>query len=94
MDKTLANKLLTCERQEQLLAWLIRGAVAWHRDGLPPTPARVKPAFHEYKDDNDDLQKYLDESCKVGAGVEEKTFQFAEKFNKRTHNTVRKRCQK
>ncbi len=35
MDKTLADKLLTCERQEQLLVWLVRGAVAWHRDGLP-----------------------------------------------------------
>lgn len=56
MDKTLAHKLLTCERQEQLLAWLVRGAVAWHWDGLPLPPARVKAAFQEYKDDNGDLQ--------------------------------------
>jgi len=91
MDKTLADKLLTCERQEQLLAWLVRGAVAWHRDGLPPAPARVKAAFQEYKDDNDDLQKYLDESCEVGAGFEVKTVQFAEEFNKNTRKYSQKK---
>ncbi len=41
MDKTLADKLLTCERQEQLLVWLVRGAVAWPA----PAPAKVKAAF-------------------------------------------------
>jgi hypothetical protein len=58
-----------------------------------PGPCKSQGSFQEYKDDNDDLQKYLDESCEVGAGFEVKTVQFAEEFNKRTQNT-RKYSQK
>ena len=87
MNKTLADELLTPERQEQLLAWLVRGAVAWQRDGLPPAPAKVKAAFQECTDDNDDLQKFLDEKCEVGTGFEVQTVRFAEELNKRPENT-------
>ncbi len=91
MDKMLADKLLTPERQEQLLAWLVRGAVAWQRDGLPSAPAKIKAAFQEYKDDNDDLQKFLDERCEVETGFEVQTVRFAEEFNKSPENIAKRR---
>ncbi len=82
MDKLLAEKLLTSQARKQLLSWLVRGAVAWQQDGLPSVPARAKAAFQDYKNENDVLQKHLDERCETGEGFEVQTQRFADCFNK------------
>jgi putative DNA primase/helicase len=45
-----------------ILAWIVRGAVRWHREGLQ-VPASVRAAGAEYLADHDDLALWLDECC-------------------------------
>lgn len=45
-----------------ILAWMIRGAVRWHQDGLQ-IPQRVRDASADYMSDHDDLTLWVDECC-------------------------------
>ncbi len=79
-DKELGDKLGTTECQQQLLTWLVKGAVAWQRDGLPLLPDKMKVAMQSYVADNDHLQDFLDQSCELGAGFEVMTTRFHDLF--------------
>lgn len=48
-----------------ILAWCVRGARAYQKDGLQP-PAAVRKARDDYKSDMDLLGEWLDECCEVG----------------------------
>lgn len=48
-----------------ILAWCVRGALAYQKDGLQP-PAAVRKARDDYKSDMDLLGEWLDECCEVG----------------------------
>lgn len=50
-----------------ILAWAVRGAVAYQADGLK-TPASVSEARDTYKNDMDLLAEWIDERCSVGKG--------------------------
>ena len=47
-----------------ILGWIVRGAMAWHVDGLK-VPASVRDASQEYMSDHDDLQLWIDECCEL-----------------------------
>jgi len=48
-----------------ILAWCVRGALAYQKNGLQP-PAAVRKARDDYKSDMDLLGEWLDECCEVG----------------------------
>ncbi|WP_417276389.1 phage/plasmid primase, P4 family [Castellaniella sp.] len=48
-----------------ILAWCVRGALAYQRDGLG-LPASVRQARDDYKGDMDVLSEWLDECCEIG----------------------------
>lgn len=48
-----------------ILAWAIRGCLAWQAVGLRP-PARVKAATNAYFDAEDSLARWLEDCCDVG----------------------------
>jgi P4 family phage/plasmid primase-like protien len=48
-----------------ILAWCVRGALAYQKAGLQP-PAAVRGARDDYKSDMDLLGEWLDECCEVG----------------------------
>ncbi len=50
-----------------ILAWLVRGCLAWQREGLRP-PASVKEATAAYRSDEDTLGLWLSECCLIGEG--------------------------
>ena len=52
-----------------ILAWAVRGALAWQTDGLRPPPA-VASATESYRVESDPLADFLDASCIEGAGLE------------------------
>lgn len=83
IDRGLAEKLLTPESQQQLLTWLVRGARKWYAEGLPTPPAKMQIAWKRYVQDNDDLQRYLDQYCEIGEEFEVSTLHFIESFNKK-----------
>ena len=53
-----------------ILAWCVRGALAYQKDGLRP-PGSVRQAREDYKSDMDLLAEWLDECCEVGPGLVE-----------------------
>lgn len=53
-----------------ILAWCVRGALAYQREGLRP-PAAVHKAHDDYKSDMDLLAEWLDECCEIGPGFVE-----------------------
>lgn len=62
-DKDLAAKL---ERElPGILAWAVRGCLAWQRDGLNP-PDRVLEATQAYREEQDVLGTFLAERCDRG----------------------------
>ena len=63
VDRTLPERLRRDEA-EGVLAFLIEGAMRWHRDGLNP-PASVLAATEEYRDDSDWFGEFISSVCVV-----------------------------
>lgn len=61
-DMTVAAKLR--QEKEGVLAWIVRGAVEWFRDGLNP-PDYVLAASSEYQKEQDRVLQFLDENCDI-----------------------------
>ena len=57
------------EHQAAILAWIVRGAVRYHTDGLEP-PAVVTTATTEYEQESDPLSDFLTTACDQGPEVE------------------------
>ena len=64
-DPTLMAQLET--EFPGILAWVVRGCLAWQTDGLQ-VPAAVEDATADYKKEMDILQAFLDECCFVDKG--------------------------
>ena len=47
-----------------ILAWMIEGAVKWHKDGLA-VPTSVLNASADYMADNDDMAQWITERCEL-----------------------------
>jgi putative DNA primase/helicase len=60
LDATLGAQLEA--EAAGILAWAVRGALAWQADGLP-TPAIVTAATDAYEAESDPLRDFLDEGC-------------------------------
>ena len=45
-----------------ILAWLVRGCLAWQKQGLSP-PAAIQAATHAYLEEQDDFRQFLAEVC-------------------------------
>lgn len=61
-DKTLKDRLRA--EGPGILAWLVRGCLAWQGQGLP-NPDGVKVAIEEYRASEDVLGEFYDERCVV-----------------------------
>ena len=62
-DPDRAEKLAA--EAQGILAWCVRGALAYQKDGLQP-PAAVRKARDDYKSDMDLLGEWMDECCEIG----------------------------
>lgn len=62
IDRDLPTKL--AEESSGILAWAVRGCLAWQRDGLT-TPPEVRDATESYRRDLDTLGEYLADHCVV-----------------------------
>lgn len=62
-DKTLGDKLLA--ELPGILAWAVRGCLAWQREGLG-IPPEVVDATAAYRAESDELAPFLEECCNQG----------------------------
>jgi putative DNA primase/helicase len=70
-DRDLPRKLSQPEPQQAILAWLVKGCLAWQRDPVLVEPASVVRETEEYRQQNDSLQGWLDECVDLDpTGVE------------------------
>ena len=65
-DKSLKNKLEA--EWPAILAWAVRGCLAWQRDGLQP-PGVVADATAGYRGEMDVIGQFLEDRCTVGTGL-------------------------
>ena len=70
-DETLPRRVETDpDFHEQMLAWLVRGAVCWYAAGTPnlvdSAPPLLKAAKEAYKTENDALGGWIMDNCSVG----------------------------
>lgn len=52
------------DEKEGVLAWIVAGAVEWHRDGLNP-PDAVLAASKEYQSEQDRIMQFIHEECEL-----------------------------
>ena len=69
-DPTLARFLEGDSPSEQLLVWLVRGAMRFYAGGnkLPPKPVAVRDVERGYYRENDMLGQIIEELCERGEG--------------------------
>ncbi|MCL4748260.1 MAG: hypothetical protein KJZ83_23050, partial [Burkholderiaceae bacterium] len=65
-DVTLPAKLRV--EAPAVLAWIIKGAVAWHAEGLG-IPAKVADASRDYLAEHDDVSMWIEENCSRELGI-------------------------
>jgi putative DNA primase/helicase len=63
-DKTLKDRLR--DEAQGILAWIVRGCLAWQREGLNP-PSAVLHATDEYRREQQQLGRFMDTRCIVDA---------------------------
>jgi len=64
IDKSLPRKLLA--EAEGILAWAVEGALEWRRNGLGKPP-EVTAANDDWKAENDQLGRFIEDCCVVGS---------------------------
>jgi putative DNA primase/helicase len=62
-DPYLCEKLK--DEASGILAWLVKGCLAWQKEGLNP-PDIVKAATDEYRSDEDTIGHFIEERCNKG----------------------------
>ena len=62
-DRSLKTRLLTDENKRGILAWLVRGAMAWYRHGLGAVPTNVTETTQQMRSLSDSLGRWLSEGC-------------------------------
>ncbi|KAF9154127.1 hypothetical protein BGX21_004762 [Mortierella sp. AD011] len=82
-DPNVRKKLLTKYSQEQLLVWLVQGAVKWYAgEGLGKVPQCMQDAFSAYCLENDKLQEFIEDCCEVSPNYNINAGFFREEFMK------------
>jgi len=77
-DRTLGEALDT--ENSGILAWLVRGCLAWQGEGLH-IPAAVLMARREYRDEEDTLGQFLKECCVLAEQVKASGKQLYEHYH-------------
>ncbi|KAF9426826.1 hypothetical protein BGZ76_002584 [Entomortierella beljakovae] len=94
-DPDIGEKLLLKEAREQLLVWLMRGAVSWYKNkDLRKQPAVMLRAFENYSDENDKLKIFIELFCETGPSKDYyvNTAEFREQFIKAMGLAPIKQC--
>ena len=81
MDPSLVAKLTCKNGKEQLLVWLVKGAVNWYREGLGVPPAALQASTQEYIADNDAVGGFIRDHCIVDSKSSVGVTEFREAYN-------------
>jgi putative DNA primase/helicase len=83
-DPAIREKL---EREAPgILAWLVRGCLAWQSAGLNP-PLTVNAATEAYREEEDEIGLFISECCVVGAQCEAKAGDLFQEYDRWAKNS-------
>eukprot|EP00891_Asterochloris_glomerata_P005815 jgi/Astpho2/5815/fgenesh1_pg.00080_%23_65_t len=80
IDTHLSRKLSEPEQLEQMLVWMVKGAVKWHQQGLPEPPSRMRDAKAAFVEENDILGAFIQEFCNIDPAASISTSAFKQAF--------------
>jgi P4 family phage/plasmid primase-like protien len=87
-------EVLSEEAGEAIMAWIVEGAVAFHKQGYRLIkPECVENLFDQYRQENDWLGEFIDECCETGIGLSclsGKLFSQYVEWGKKTHGYTRR----
>lgn len=68
-DEDLKRNLNTEEARKAALSWIVSGAVGWYENGqrLPLDPESVERAKARWREDSDDILRFIGEVCELDA---------------------------
>ena len=82
-DKKKQEKLEN--NSQQLLVWLVQGAIKWYRNnGLPEFPEKIKNATQRYKLESDELYNFLNDADICELPIDKHNFDQKEYFTSTT----------
>ena len=82
-DKKKQEKLEN--NSQQLLVWLVQGAIKWYRNnGLPEFPEKIKNATQRYKLESDELYNFLNDADICELPIDKHNFDKKEYFTSTT----------
>lgn len=90
-DSNLRTKLVLDDCQQQLLTWLVRGAVKWSVSGLGPQPEIIKNALNNYCSENDKLGQFIEEQCELGPTFHVNARVFRDTFTQYTNTRIQQK---
>ncbi len=67
-DTNVGTTLELPEHQQGILAWAVRGAVAWAEQGLAPIPEKVREDTEAHRAEVNAVAAFLRERCQEGTG--------------------------
>jgi P4 family phage/plasmid primase-like protien len=70
-DLTLRDRLRAAGEMQGVLAWLVRGCLAWRESGGLMSPERVRVASRDYRAEQDRVGQFIRECCEVGPELRE-----------------------
>jgi putative DNA primase/helicase len=80
-DPKVKDKLRSPEARAGILAWLVRGALAWQKDGLMiPKIVEAETAAHRLS--VSEVQEFLDEMCRVDPSSDEDDWATTQKLHR------------
>jgi len=78
-DRYLREKLIN--ESSGILAWLVRGCLAWQKEGLNPPPI-VKEATKKYQEDEDVIGQFLNDCCEQSMDKQIQASPFYESYKR------------
>ena len=81
IDTHLSKKLSEPKQLEQMLVWMVKGAVKWHQQqALPEPPVRMRDAKAAFVEENDVLGAFIQEFCTIDPAASISTSAFKQAF--------------
>ncbi|KAK9830782.1 hypothetical protein WJX74_006990 [Apatococcus lobatus] len=88
-DNNLAAKLSTPALQQQLLTWLVEGAVQWYKSGLGEQPELLRQSRRRHIEENDKLSSFIQEHCTMAVDQHVTLTEFRQAYISDTGHTIK-----
>ncbi len=80
-DPAVREWVGTEEAREEMLVWMVRGAMRWYSEGMGEPPLRFRQATEEFMRENDAVGNFMREQCVLGRDKDVETKALLDAYN-------------